>query len=102
MRAARFVRKQRPEVLVLQWWSGTVLHSYLALSWLARGLGTKVVVEFHEVLDPGEQNRKWFSAYVRRLSPRLFARRRRLRRAQRVRPRAGDASATRCRPSASR
>jgi glycosyltransferase involved in cell wall biosynthesis len=73
LRAARFLRRQRPEVLVLQWWSGTVLHTYLALSWLARRLGAEVVIEFHEVLDPGEQNRKWFSAYVRRFSPRLFA-----------------------------
>ncbi len=73
LRAIRFVRRQRPDVLVLQWWSGTVLHTYLALALVARLLGTKVVVEFHEVLDPGEQSRKFFSAYVRRFSPRLFA-----------------------------
>jgi glycosyltransferase involved in cell wall biosynthesis len=73
LRAARFLRKQKPDVLVFQWWSGTVLHTYLALAWLARRRGAKVVIEFHEVLDPGEQSHKWFSAYVRRLSPRLFA-----------------------------
>lgn len=73
VRAALFFRRQRPDVVVLQWWSGTVLHTYLALAFLARRFGAEVVVEFHEVLDPGEQSRKWFSAYVRRLSPRLFA-----------------------------
>ncbi len=73
LRALAFVRKQRPEVLVLQWWSGTVLHTYLALAMAARRRGTKVVIEFHEVLDPGEQGRRFFSAYVRRFSPRLFA-----------------------------
>ncbi len=73
LRALVFVRKQRPDVLVLQWWSGTVLHTYLVLAMIARRRGTKVVIEFHEVLDPGEQGRRFFSAYVRRFSPRLFA-----------------------------
>ncbi len=54
LRAVRFFLRERPDVMVLQWWSGTVLHSYLALSLLARLRGTKVVIEFHEVLDTGE------------------------------------------------
>ncbi|MEA2348803.1 MAG: hypothetical protein QOG62_2590 [Thermoleophilaceae bacterium] len=54
LRAALFVRRQRPEVVVLQWWSGTVLHSYFALGVLARLLGARIVIEFHEVLDTGE------------------------------------------------
>ncbi len=29
--AAAFLRRQRPDTLVLQWWTGTVFHSYLAL-----------------------------------------------------------------------
>ena len=54
LRAVRFVLGERPEVMVLQWWSGTVLHSYLALALLARLRGTRIVIEFHEVLDTGE------------------------------------------------
>lgn len=54
IRAALFMRRQRPQVLILQWWSGTVLHSYLALCILARMVGARVIVEFHEVLDTGE------------------------------------------------
>jgi glycosyltransferase involved in cell wall biosynthesis len=73
LRAVRFLRRQRPDVLVLEWWSGTVLHSYLLLSWMARRQGTTVVIELHETLDPAEQRHAWFSAYVRRFSPRLFA-----------------------------
>jgi glycosyltransferase involved in cell wall biosynthesis len=54
LRAVLFFLRRRPEVVVLQWWSGTVLHTYLALSLLARLRGAKLVIEFHEVLDTGE------------------------------------------------
>ncbi len=53
-RAAAFLRRQRPDTLVLEWWTGTVFHSYLALALLARALGARVVIEFHEVQDTGE------------------------------------------------
>lgn len=70
-RALAFLRRERPEVLVLQWWTGTVLHSYLALATAARQLGARVVVEFHEVLDPGEAGRSAVRAYVRAVAPTL-------------------------------
>jgi glycosyltransferase involved in cell wall biosynthesis len=54
VKAAWFIRRQRPETIVLQWWSGSVLHSYLALSLVARVLGARTVIEFHEVIDTGE------------------------------------------------
>lgn len=68
----RFLRKQRPEFMVLQWWSGTVLHSYLLLALICRALGTKLVIEFHEVLDPGEANHPWVARYVRNIAPWLY------------------------------
>src|SRR4051794_33658394 len=49
--AVRFLRRFRPDVLVLQWWTGTVLHSYLVLCLVARLAGVRVVIEFHEVQD---------------------------------------------------
>lgn len=54
VRAIAFLWRERPDFLVLQWWSGTVLHSYFVLALAARVLGARVLVEFHEVLDPGE------------------------------------------------
>lgn len=63
-RALWFLRQQRPEVLILQWWTGTVLHSYLALTIMARLLGARVVVEFHEVLDTGEARLPLVPLYV--------------------------------------
>jgi glycosyltransferase involved in cell wall biosynthesis len=53
-KAAAFISRRRPEIIILQWWSGTVLHSYLALCLLARLMRARVVIEFHEVLDTGE------------------------------------------------
>jgi len=67
IRAVRFLLRFRPEVLVLQWWTGTVLHSYLVLCLAARLAGIRVVIEFHEVQDTGEAGRRWAAAYVRRL-----------------------------------
>ncbi len=54
IRGAAFMIRRRPQVVVFEWWTGTVLHTYLALSILARLVGARVVIEFHEVLDTGE------------------------------------------------
>ena len=70
-RATAFLRRERPEVLVLQWWTGTVLHSYLALATAARQLGARIVIEFHEVLDPGEASLSAARTYVRTIAPTL-------------------------------
>jgi len=73
VRALRFLRRAGPEVMLLQWWTGTVIHTYIALALLARLRGARVVIEFHEVLDTGELNIAAADAYVRSLSPVLLA-----------------------------
>ena len=73
-RAALFVRRHRPDVVVLQWWTGTVLHSYLALAALARRSGASVVLEMHETQDVGEVAAvPGAMRYVSALFPRLLA-----------------------------
>jgi glycosyltransferase involved in cell wall biosynthesis len=72
LRALLFLRREKPQVLVLQWWTGTVLHSFLALAWYARRHGAKVVIEFHESLDTGEDRVALFAKYVNLFAPRLF------------------------------
>ena len=62
--ARRFVRHHRPDVLVLQWWTGAVLHSYLRLAALVQGYGGKVVLEWHEVQDTGEARIPGVRQYV--------------------------------------
>lgn len=53
-RALFFLRTNRPAVLVLEWWTATVVHTYLALAIAARLTGVRVVLELHESQDPGE------------------------------------------------
>jgi glycosyltransferase involved in cell wall biosynthesis len=54
LRALRFLRSRRPQVLVLEWWTAATLHTYLLLALVARTLGIRVVIELHELQDPGE------------------------------------------------
>ena len=53
-RSIRFLFRERPRVVVLQWWTGAVLHWYLLLAVFARLRGSFVVIEWHEVQDTGE------------------------------------------------
>ncbi len=69
VRGVWFLARERPDVVILQWWTGTVLHTYLALSLVARLLGARVVIEFHEVLDTGEANLRPVRAYVGFVAP---------------------------------
>jgi glycosyltransferase involved in cell wall biosynthesis len=71
-KALSFLKQQRPEVVVFQWWSGTVFHSYLALAMAAKLMGAKVVIEFHEVLDTAEAKIPAARAYVKLVAGRLL------------------------------
>ncbi len=72
LRAFLFLARRRPHVLLLQWWTGTVLHTYLVLAVVARLLGCHVVVEFHEALDPAEDHLPLVRRYVGVVAPWLF------------------------------
>ena len=67
--ALLFLLRERPRVVVFQWWSATVLHSYAALALFTRMLGAKVIIEFHEVLDPAEAAMPVVSTYSRTVAP---------------------------------
>lgn len=69
LRAIMFLIHEHPDVVLFQWWSGTVLHSYFLLAFIARRLGARVVIEFHEVQDPGEAAMPLAHAYVRLIAP---------------------------------
>jgi glycosyltransferase involved in cell wall biosynthesis len=73
IKAARFLRDRRPEVLVLPWWTSAVAHSYLLLR-LVNALGgdARTVLEFHEVLDPFEQGVAPLRLYVQAARRLLF------------------------------
>ena len=71
-RALALLRSERPGVIVFQWWSGTVLHTYLALAALGRISGARVILEFHEVLDTAETEIAPARWYVKALLPLLL------------------------------
>ncbi|MBV9097891.1 MAG: glycosyltransferase [Frankiaceae bacterium] len=73
-RALRFLRAQRPDVVVLQWWTAAIAHSYLVLAIVARRLGATVVVEFHETADTGETRLPLVGRYVRLVGRAIFRR----------------------------
>jgi len=54
LRALRFLRSRRSKVLLLEWWTAATLHTYLLLAAVARLTGMRVVIELHELQDPGE------------------------------------------------
>ncbi len=72
--ALRYLDRQRPTVLVLQWWTGAVLHTYLRLARHAVQLGARVIMEWHEGQDVGEAALPGTRHYVRTLMPRLLSR----------------------------
>ena len=71
-RAVGLLLRERPSVVLFQWWSASVLHSYVALAVVARLLRARVVIEFHEVLDTGEARLPLLRAYVRMIAPLLL------------------------------
>lgn len=54
LRALWFLRSRKSKVLLLEWWTAATLHTYLVLAVAARLLGMRVVIELHELQDPGE------------------------------------------------
>ena len=70
--AAWFIFRQRPQIAIFQWWTGTVLHSYIVLALLTKLVGGRVVIEFHEVLDTGELKIPLANAYVKAVAPILM------------------------------
>jgi glycosyltransferase involved in cell wall biosynthesis len=72
--ALRYLDRQRPTVLVLQWWTGAVLHTYLRLARHAAQRGARVILEWHEGQDVGEATLPGTRLYVRTLMPHLLSR----------------------------
>ena len=70
--ASLFLMRQRPQIIIFEWWTGTVVHSYIALAVLAKLLGARVIVEFHEVIATEEVGIPLARRYVSVLAPILM------------------------------
>jgi glycosyltransferase involved in cell wall biosynthesis len=71
--ALRFLRRNRPEALLFQWWTGAVLHSYVLLALAARMQGARIIIEIHEIQDTGEAKMAPVRSYVQRFGRRLMS-----------------------------
>jgi glycosyltransferase involved in cell wall biosynthesis len=71
--ALRYLERQRPTVVIFQWWTGTVLHTYLRLAKHAVRHGARVILEWHEGQDVGETALPGTRRYVQTLMPRLLS-----------------------------
>lgn len=57
IQAYRFLKAQKPDIIVLQWWTSSVAHMQLLLKIFAALLHKpKIIIEFHEVVDPFEES----------------------------------------------
>jgi glycosyltransferase involved in cell wall biosynthesis len=57
LHAYSFIKTQKPDVIILQWWTSSVAHMQLLLKAFAGLLNKpKIIIEFHEVVDPFEES----------------------------------------------
>lgn len=52
----RYLKKVKPDVIILQWWTSSVAHMHLLLKLMSWMLKSRLVIEFHEVVDPLEES----------------------------------------------
>lgn len=71
-KALRYLDQRRPAVVIFEWWTGAVLHTYLRLARHAVNTGAKVILEWHEGQDVGEAGVPGARQYMRTLMPRLL------------------------------
>jgi glycosyltransferase involved in cell wall biosynthesis len=71
--AMRYLDRQRPTVVIFQWWTGAVLHTYLRLARYAARHGARIILEWHEGQDVGEAAMSGTRRYVQALMPRLLS-----------------------------
>jgi glycosyltransferase involved in cell wall biosynthesis len=55
--AYKFIKKKDPDVLIFEWWSSSVAHLFLIFKLFNKLLlHKKIVLEFHEIVDPLEES----------------------------------------------
>lgn len=54
--AYRFLKIAKPDIIILQWWTSSVSHMHLILKFMGGLMKSKIIIEFHEVVDPLEEN----------------------------------------------
>ena len=56
LKAYRFLRQQKPQVIIMQWWTSSVAHMQLFLALVNRlKIKARLILEMHEIVDPLEE-----------------------------------------------
>lgn len=72
-KAINFLKKQNANAIIMQWWSSSAALNYLLLKIINRlFFNKKIIIEFHETLDPLENNIWIIRIYARLVSKILF------------------------------
>lgn len=70
--AYRFLKKEKPEAIIMLWWSSSVAHMQVFLKLVNRwGVGARIILEMHEVVDPLEESILPIRLYSRLVGRRL-------------------------------
>ena len=57
MRVYHFLEQQQPEIVIMQWWTSSVVHMQLFLAIANRmKIKAKLILEMHEIVDPLEES----------------------------------------------
>jgi glycosyltransferase involved in cell wall biosynthesis len=54
MGAYHFLKARKPDFIIILWWSSSIIHLQLFVKVIARLVGSKIILELHEVVDPRE------------------------------------------------
>ena len=63
--AYRYLSATKPDIIILQWWTSSVSHMHLLLKIMSLLMKSKLIIEFHEVVDPLEEGILPFRLYSR-------------------------------------
>jgi glycosyltransferase involved in cell wall biosynthesis len=55
-RAFDFLRRERPDTIILQWWTSSVAHMHMLIALMNMFVKSKIIIEFHEIVDPLEES----------------------------------------------
>ena len=74
-RAYRFLKQQKPNVVIMQWWTSSVAHMELFLAIAIKlKIKAKLILEMHEIVDPLEESILPIRLYSRAMGKLLMSR----------------------------
>ena len=66
IRASHFLKQHQPDVIIMLWWSATVAHMQLFLTFVNKiSVKAKLILEIHEITDPLEEKTLPIRLYAR-------------------------------------